>query len=406
MNSRPIPVKLLSAGPNRTQLLRTIGENTVRFNQNDYIEKLAGRKAKEGKLGKGQHAAITLLAIENASEIAKTYLHATGMFEKMMEDVIGTRKNMSYQVKSSKNNLNIQRKSGAQENFILVEQKFGNGTGHYGLIHLKHRNGQVNVYDSMYDSDLSNFVNVAKKWAPQARSWNSPKVRSILGCKAKYIEGWGLKLQVQPTGGFVSSNYNNFLNANHNGYGIRIKRQYGETVAKGAYKLSQFDEMSQHHFCYMESIYAMMLAVGLTNNPGPNDPRKRIAFIKKFIWGMIHKYTPKSKRRTAKWKYFSKTFPYIMATTSKTGKSLRLFRGATQLPDNDGVFSTKTLKMSWSGYDKIDPSWSLEDVLAWVHTGRSPRGNRNANSNSNSNNNNNNNLRNRRSTNNNIRKRT
>ena len=385
--NRPIPVKLLPAGSNRTQLLNAIGERNVRFNQNDYIEKLAGRKANEGKSGKGQHAAITLLAIENASEIAKSYLHATGMFEKMMEDVIGTRENMTYQVKSSKNNLNIQRKSGAQENFILVEQKFGNGTGHYGLIHLKHRNGQVNVYDSMYDLDLSNFVNVARKWAPMARSWNSPKVRSILGCKAKYIEGWGLKLQVQPTGGFVSSNYNNFLNANHNGYGIRIKKQYGETVAKGAYKLSQFDEMSQHHFCYMESIYAMMLAVGLTNNPGPNDPRKRIAFIKKFIWGMIHKYTPKSKRRTAKWKYFSKTFPYIMATTSKTGKSLRLFRGATQLPDNDGVFSTKTLKMSWSGYDKIDPSWSLEDVLAWVHTGRSPRGNRNANSNSNNNNN-------------------
>ena len=402
MNNRPVPVKLLPVGSNRTQLLIAIGERNVRFNQNDYIEKLAGRKAKEGELGKGQHAAITLLAIENASEIAKSYLHATGMFEKMMGDVIGTRENMTYQVKSSKNNLNIQRKSGAQENFILVEQKFGNGTGHYGLIHLKHRNGQVNVYDSMYDSDLSNFVNVAKKWAPQARSWESPKVRSILGCKAKYIEGWSLKLQVQPTGGFVASNYNNFLNANHNGYGIRIKRQYGETVAKGAYKLSQFDEMSQHHFCYMESIYAMMLAVGLTNNPGPNDPRKRIAFIKKFIWGMIHKYTPRSKRGTAKWKYFSKTFPYIMATQSKTGKSLRLFRGATQLPDNNGEFTTKTLKMSWSGYDKIDPSWSLEDVLGWVHTGRSPRGNRNANSNSNSNNNNN--LRNRRSTNNNIRK--
>ena len=387
MNNRPVPVKLLPASSNRTQLLRDIGENTTRFNQNDYIEQRAGEMVESGKMG---HNAVTLLAIENASEVAKTYLHARGMFEKMMGDVIGTRENMTYQVKSSKNNLNIQRKSGVQENFVLVEQKFGNGTGHYGLIHLKHRNGQVNVYDSMYDSDLSNFVNVARKWAPMARSWNSPKVRSILGCKAKDIEGWGVqtkKLQVQPTGGFVASNYFNFLNANHNGYGIRIKRQYGETVARGAYRLQQYDEMSQHHFCYMESIYAMMLAVGLTNNPGPNDPRKRISFIKKFIWGMIHKYTPKSKRRTAKWKYFSKTFPYIMATTSKTGKSLRMWKGVAQLPDNDGGFNTKLVSMSWKGYNKIDPSWSLEDVLAWVHTGRSPRGNRNANSNSNNNNN-------------------
>lgn len=409
MNNRPIPVKLLPAGSNRTQLLRTIGEKNLKFNQDDYIEKLAGKMVKEGKMG---NSAIALLAIENASEVAKTYLHATGMFEQMMEDVIGTRENMTYKVKSSKNNLNIQRMSGAKENFILVEQKFGNGTGHYGLIHLKHRNGQVNVYDSMFDSGLSNFVNVAEKWAPMARAWNAPKVRSILGCKAKVTEVIGVnpvKLQVQPTGGFVATNYNNFLNENQNGYGIQIKRQYGETMTKEAFKLSQFDEMSQHHFCYMESIYAMMLAVGLTKNPGPNDPRKRLAFIKKFVWGMIHKYTPKSKRRTAKWKYFSKTFPYIMTTQSKSGKSLRLFRGGIQLPDNDGTFSTKTLKMSWSGYDKIDPSWSLEDVLTWVHTGRSARDNRNANSNSNSNSNNNNNnnnknLRNRRPTNNNIRK--
>jgi len=389
MNNRPVPVKLLPAGSNRTQLLRDISENTVRFDKSDYIERRAEQMAEEGQMG---HSTITLLAIENASEVAKTYLHATGMFEKIMKDIIGTRENMTYQVSSSKNNLNIQRKSGAQENFVLVDQKFGNGTGHYGLIHLKHKNGQVNVYDSMYDSGFSNFEIVAARWAPQARAWNFPKVRSILGCKAKVTDGFlgkTRKLQVQPTGGFVATNYRNFLNENENGYGIRIKREYGETVARGAYRLSQFDEMSQHHFCYMESIYAMMLAVGLTNNPGPNDPRKRLAFIKKFIWGMIHKYTPKTKRRTAKWKYFSKTFPYILTTQSKTGKSLRLWKGVAQLPDNDGEFNTKLVSMSWKGYDKIDPSWSLEDVLAWVHTGRSSRGNRNANSNSNSNNNNN-----------------
>tara|TARA_B100001939_G_scaffold81141_1_gene69074 strand:- start:11755 stop:12630 length:876 start_codon:yes stop_codon:yes gene_type:complete len=246
----------------------------------------------------------------------------------------------------------------------------------------------------------SKFQNVAQKWTktngmPRAgQSWDIPAVRSIFGCKAKMTnrsDGKGSNvLSVQPSGGFVANNYNNFLNENYNGFGIRIKRLYGETVAKGAFRLSQFDELSQHHFCYMESIYAMMLAIGLTKNPGPNDPRKRIAFIKKFIWGIIHKYTPKSKRRTAKWKYFSKTFPYTMTTTSKTGKSLRLWRGSVQLPDNDGTFSTKTLRASWNGYDKIDPSWSLTDVLNWVHTGRSPRGNHNANSNSNNNNNNNN----------------
>jgi len=399
MNNRPVPVKLLPAGSNRTQLLKDIGENSVKFDQNDFIEKLAGQKAKEGKM---THAAIRVLAIENASEIAKGYLHAPGMFERIMKDIIGTRGYISYQIKTTKNNLNIQRKKYPQdhhENFVLVSQTFGNGSGHYGLIHLQHQNGKVRVYDSMY-GEGSKFQNVAQKWTKtrydnvaSATPWKIPTVRSIFGCKAKMTnrsDGKGSNvLSVQPSGGFVANNYNNFLNENYNGFGIRIKRLYGETVAKGAFRLSQFDELSQHHFCYMESIYAMMLAIGLTKNPGPNDPRKRIAFIKKFIWGMIHKYTPKSERGTAKWKYFSKTFPYIMTTLSKNGKSLRLWRGAVQLPDNDGTFRTVTMRTSWKGYDKIDPSWSLEDVLKWVHTGRSSQGNRNANSNSNNNNNNN-----------------
>ena len=394
MNNRPVPVKLLPAGSNRTQLLKAIGEKSVNFDQNDFIEKLAGQKAKEGKM---THAAVRLLAIENASEIAKTYLHAPGMFEQIMKDIIGTRENISYQIKTTKNNLNISRKPGVYENFILVDDKFNNGTGHYGLIHLQHKNGKVNVYDSMYGRG-SAFEKVAKKWTSKT-TWNVPKIRSIFGCKAKVrnrSDGSIDVIQVQPTGGFIATNYTNFLNENYNGLGTngngtKILKSYGETIAKGAFRLQQYDEMSQHHFCYMESIYAMMLAIGLTENPGPNDPRKRIAFIKKFIWGMIHKYTPKSERGTAKWKYFSKTFPYIMTTQSKTGKSLRLWRGAVQLPDDDGTFSTKTMGTSWKGYDKIDPSWSLVDVLKWVHTGRSSRGNRNANSNSNSNSNNNNN---------------
>ena len=408
MSNRPIPIKLLPAGANRTQLLKAIGEKNVKFHQNDYIEKLAGQKAKEGKIGTGQHATISLLAIENASEIAKGYLHAKGMFEKIMKDIIGTRGYISYQIKTTKNNLNIQRKQYSKDHFqdfILVDETFGNGSGHYGLIHLQHQNGKVRVYDSMY-GEGSSFAKVAQKWTKtrnenvaSATTWNIPEVRSIFGCKAKVrnrLDGEGSNiLSVQPSGGFVSTNYTNFLNENYNGqgrngFGKQIERLYGKVVAKGAFRLSQYDELSQHHFCYMESIYAMMLAIGLTKNPGPNDPRKRIAFIKKFIWGMIHKYTPKSKRKTAKWKYFSKTFPYTMTTESKTRKTLRLWRGSMQLPDHDGTFKTKTLKASWSGYDKIDPSWSLTDVLNWVHTGRSPRGNRNANSNSNNNNSNSN----------------
>ena len=163
MNNRPVPVKLLPAGSNRTQLLKDIGEKSVKFDKNDYIEQLAGQKAKEGKM---THAAIRLLAIENASEIAKRYLHTPGVLEQIMKDIIGTRGYISYQIKTTMNNLNIQRKRYPQdhhENFILVSDTFKNRTGHYGLIHLKHQNGKVRVYASMYGEHSSAFEKVAKK---------------------------------------------------------------------------------------------------------------------------------------------------------------------------------------------------------------------------------------------------
>ena len=387
--SNIVPVKLLPPGANRNQVMKVISERTTKFSSDDYIERIAGQKAGGGP----RERARTLLAIENASEIAKTYLHAPGMFEQIMKDTIGNRY-ISYQIKETTNNLNTTRKKyphDTDHDFILLTHKFKNRTGHTGLLHIEHQNGKVTVYDSMYGMG-SRFLTVALKQFGSKMEWSTPRVRSIFGCKAKVrnlSDGTTDKLNVQPSGGFVKNSYSTFTNDPSN-WGSLILNKLGEKGARGAFRLSQYDELSQHHFCYMEALYAMMLAIGRTKNPGPNDPRKRISFIKKFIWGIIHKYTPKSERNTAEWKYFSKTFPYIMSTTSKTGKTLRLFQGTMQLPDNDGLFGVRTTAMSWKGYDKIDGSWSIEDVLNWVHTGRSPRGNRNANSNSNSNNNNNN----------------
>ena len=387
--SNIVPVKLLPPGANRNQVMKVISERTTKFSSDDYIERIAGQKAGGGP----RERARTLLAIENASEIAKTYLHAPGMFEQIMKDTIGNRY-ISYQIKETTNNLNTTRKKyphDTDQDFILLTHKFKNRTGHTGLLHIEHQNGKVTVYDSMYGMG-SRFLTVALKQFGSKMEWSTPRVRSIFGCKAKVrnlSDGTTAKLNVQPSGGFVKNSYSKFTNDPSN-WGSLILNKLGEKGARGAFRLSQYDELSQHHFCYMEALYAMMLAIGRTKNPGPNDPRKRISFIKKFIWGIIHKYTPKSERNTAEWKYFSKTFPYIMSTTSKTGKTLRLLRGTIQLPDNDGLFGVRTTAMSWKGYDKIDGSWSIEDVLNWVHTGRSPRGNRNANSNSNSNNNNNN----------------
>jgi len=294
--------------------MKVIGEKTLNFSRNDYIERTAGNKTGGGE----RERARTLLAIENASEIAKKYLHAPGMFEQIMTDTIGTRR-ISYQIKETTNNLNTTRKKyphDTDQDFILLTHKFGNRTAHTGLLHIEHQNGKVTVYDSMYGMG-SRFLTVALKQFGSKMQWSTPRVRSIFGCKAKVrnlSDGTTDKLNVQPSGGFVKNSYSKFTNDPSN-WGSLIRNKYGEKVAQGAFRLSQYDELSQHHFCYMEALYAMMLATNrdskqaFAKNPGPNDPRKRISFIKKFIWGIIHKYTPKSERNTAEWKYFSKTFP-------------------------------------------------------------------------------------------------
>ena len=82
-----IPVKILPPGSNRSRLLRVIGEKSSTINKNDYIERLAGASFNN----KPGHAAVHLLALENASEIAKKYLQAPGLFEQIMKDIIGTR---------------------------------------------------------------------------------------------------------------------------------------------------------------------------------------------------------------------------------------------------------------------------------------------------------------------------
>jgi len=180
--NNPVPVKLLPAGANRTQLMKVIGEKTLKFNSNDYIERTAGNKTGGGE----RERARTLIAIENASEIAKTYLHAPGMFEQIMTDTIGNRY-ISYQIKETTNNLNTTRKKyphDTDQDFILLTHKFENRTGHTGLLHVEHQNGKVTVYDSMYGMG-SRFLTVALKQFGSKMEWSTPRVRSIFGCKAK-----------------------------------------------------------------------------------------------------------------------------------------------------------------------------------------------------------------------------
>ena len=82
---------------------------------------------------------------------------------------------------------------------------------------------------------------------------------SIFGCVGRLRNAAGQNLNPQPTGGFVSQSFNNFKHKNFAGGRGGIPKKYMED----AFVLSQYDEMSQHHFCYMESFHAMMADLGL-----------------------------------------------------------------------------------------------------------------------------------------------
>lgn len=315
-----IPIKLLKNGVTKNTLLNLKKEKSE-IDLTDYIESKILTNARAKKL----------LAIEDASEMAKLYLHKKGLFEKIMRDIKEeTGKIFTFQC--SKTNAMKVKKRGELE-YILMEASYDNGTGHYGMVRVNHMERTGKFFDSMMKRE-SDFK------AP---------LEKALTKRYKLSES---KNKPQPTGGFVAGSPEEFKEPNYSG-GVPKK------ILDEAYELSQYDELSQHHFCYVESLLAMMNDLDY-GDPGPGDPRDRLTFVKRVVWGLIHKYVPKEKRGSAQWKYFVKNFPYIMETRSPTGKRLKMVRGYVQVPPYKSSLKKLNLR------DDIDDSWSLKRIVKWA----------------------------------------
>ena len=148
------PIKLLKNKVNRDKLLKIKGE-TAEIDKDDYIESriLTNKKASN------------LLAIEDASEIAKYYLHKKGLFERIAKDIkkeSGKDFRFLFRKTSSMEKRPLAAKGRDGTNYILMEHSYPDGSGHYGMTRVNHVNKTALIYDSMTNAD-SDFESPLKK---------------------------------------------------------------------------------------------------------------------------------------------------------------------------------------------------------------------------------------------------
>ena len=324
------PVKLLKNGPAMRTLLKLKGETTSNIDKKDYLE------SRMNKLTRARD----LMAIEDASEMAKLYLHAGGVFEKIIRALLKeSGKKVTFRCLKTSNNTKLPKKKSVLE-YIMIEWMPNNGTnfGHYGMARVSHARKTVTVYDSMANSE-SPFENHFK---------------NVYDGKYKIVTTNKIG-RPQHTGGDVKSSPAEF------------KKHYELTVVPASvrkmFEISQYDELSQHHFCYIESFISFMVDNRLAE-PVYKDPRERLLYIKIVVWNLIHKYVPKTKQKGSQWKYFVTNFPYYMVSRTGEDKKLELKShrdGAYQKnPLRGGVyFQTRKLMLGGNDPSKL----SLKDIM-------------------------------------------
>lgn len=325
-----VPIKLLKNGVIKRRLLSLKGENP-NIDTNDFLE---------GRINVNTHAKH-LLAIEDASEMAKQYLQREGLFEKIAADIKAeTGKDFTFKCRKTLS----PNKNGRE--FVLLEHTFEDGAGHYGMVAVNHLNKTLKLYDSMGETQKT-FHNAVKAIGYERQN------KSVLGPRsARPKDSTRVPYDPQPTGGFVAASHRD-----------RIFKRFKGDMKRRAWELSQYDEMSQHHFCYVESFIAMMKELGLTDG-GPADPRIRLNFIKRVVWGLIHKYIPKSERNTIQWRYFETNFKYVLTTRTQDGRLLPMVDGVVQKPPQYGQVKKEIKKLRLRG--DIDRTWSITKIVNWA----------------------------------------
>lgn len=314
------PIKLL---PNNQELLRFIGEDDPALDPDDFLEREV--------LG-GSEDATRLLAIENATEIAKRFIqrHYKDILKAICSE--STKKERSvYRCK----NTETLAKSDVDTEYLHLEKTLEEENGGHGIyLRVDNVKKRIHVWDSMgEDAYLSEFEDVIRRVYPGYRVYDK-------------------SIGFQPTGGFIQDTPEGFASA------MYISGEPG--YVDRAWNVSQYDELSQHHFCYVEAFVSMAFDSLPMYRSGPEDPRDRLKYIKKVVWGFIHKFYTGSRESEA-WRYFTEHFPYYVSTWNSDGTRMRLRNDTFQIPKKE-TFIKRT-----EHFETIDTSeWSIKDILRWA----------------------------------------
>ena len=328
-----VPIKLIRNKDVRNVLLRAKGED-AQIDMNDYIE---------SKI-KTSIAARHLMAIEDAAEMAKQLLQRPGIFEQIGKDIKKEAgKNFKFQCRRT-SAMTKPSKSRKGVQYLHVAHTYPGGDGHYALAKVDHKEKSIKLFNSM-GANRSEFKN---------------ELRTVYGNSYKIRNR---QSSFQPTGGFVTTNLDNYKKLLKN---TKINIRNSKVLEK-SFEISQYDELSQHHFCYIEAFIAMMHDT-LGTPLGPKDPRDRLIFIKMVVWALVHKYVPPSNRNSLKWKYFEKNFPYLLRITDANGRRFKLNHIA-QIPkvmNNINVEKVRKSLVKLELPKSINSSWSLTQIMNWA----------------------------------------
>lgn len=294
------PVKLMK---NTASILNFMGEKKA-IDKSDRTEVL---------MAQGNRLATQVMTLENASEIARLLLQAPGVFEAISNEIIKECKcnvNMNSKCKLTSEPLNSSRKG--VEIIHLGTKLNKGGDGHYVGAIVNHRIGKIYLSDSMgqLSGETPVFINYLKR---HFTNYEVKNETNMIG--------------YQPTGGFypktISQLKQRLLQKN-----ITIN---DEKYLDQIFDISQYDELSQHHFCYIESFVYMCHKV-MGTPLGPTLPRERVIFMKKVIYGLVHKFGLLNNKAESVKNYFERNFPYYLKFTTPSGNKINLKGGIFHIP--------------------------------------------------------------------------